>query len=188
MSGFDDENRTRLSYDPLNCFDSHRLNMNKDDEDGGMNVNPNKDSRVMQIDVMEKAVMVYESHAKESIEEPFIVGYNETDDDYMEEHKIHSNKKELQKKLCMIALKRKFQFKTIKSSTKLLFVGCDDKECKWRLRAIKLGNFDLFQIRKYHSIHTCSLDMISCDHHHASSWLIGESIRENIRGLVINID
>ena len=108
LSGFDDENRIRLSYDPLNCFDSNYLNMNKDGEDGGMNVNPNKDSRVMQIDVMEKAVMVYESHAKESIEEPFIVGYNETDDDYMEEHKIHSNKKELQKKLCMIALKRKF--------------------------------------------------------------------------------
>ena len=43
LSGFDDENRTRLSYDPLNCFDSHNLNMNKDDEFGGMNVNSNKD-------------------------------------------------------------------------------------------------------------------------------------------------
>ena len=44
LSGFDDENRIRLSYDPLNCFDSNYLNMNKDGEDGGMNVNPNKDS------------------------------------------------------------------------------------------------------------------------------------------------
>ncbi|RVW54258.1 hypothetical protein CK203_080127 [Vitis vinifera] len=88
LSGFDDENRTRLSYDPLNCFDSHNLNMNKDDEDGGMNVNPNKDCQVMQIDVMENAAMECESHAKESIEEPFIVGYSETGDDYMEEHQI----------------------------------------------------------------------------------------------------
>ncbi|RVW97369.1 hypothetical protein CK203_026318 [Vitis vinifera] len=95
LSGFDDENRTRLSYDPLNCFDSNYLNMNKDGEDGGMNVNPNKDSQVMQIDVMEKAVMKHESHAEESIEEPFIVGYSETGDDYMEEHQIYSNKKEL---------------------------------------------------------------------------------------------
>ena len=47
LSGFDDENRTRLSYDLLNCFDSHNLNMNKDDEDSGMNVNLNDDSQVM---------------------------------------------------------------------------------------------------------------------------------------------
>ncbi|KAL6313604.1 hypothetical protein AAG906_006973 [Vitis piasezkii] len=93
LSDFDDENRTRLSYDPLNCFDSHNMNMNKDDEDGGMNVNPNKDSQVMQIDVMEEVVMEYESHAEQSIEEPFIVCYSETSDDYMEEHQIYSNKK-----------------------------------------------------------------------------------------------
>ena len=158
LSGFDYENITRLSYDPLNCFDSHNLNMNKDDEDGGINVNPNEDSQVMQIDVMEEAIM-----------EPFIVGYSEIGDDYMEKHQIYSNKKELQKKLCRIALKRKFQFKTLKSSTKLLHVGCVDKEWKWRLRAIKLGNFDLFQIRKYHSTHTHSLDMISRDYCHASN-------------------
>ena len=120
LSGFDYENRTRLSYDPLNCFDSHNLNMNKDDEDGGMNVNPNEDSQVMQIDVMEETVM-----------ESFIVGYSETGDDHREEHLIYSDKKELHKKLCMIALKRKFQFKTLKSLTKLLHVGCVDKECKW---------------------------------------------------------
>ena len=127
--------------------------------------------------------MEYESHAEQSIEEPFIVGYSEIGDDYMEEHQIYSNKKELQKKSYMIALKRKFQFKTLKSSTKLLHVGCVDKECKWRLCAIKLGNSDLFQIRKYHSTHTCSLDMISRDHRHASSWLIGESIREIYQGV-----
>ena len=108
LSGFDDENRTRLSYEPLNCFDSHNLNINKDDEDGGINVNPNKDSQVMQIDVMENIVMEYGSRAEQSIEEPFIVDYSETGDDYMEEHQIYSNKKELHKKSCMVALKRKF--------------------------------------------------------------------------------
>ena len=29
-----------MSYYPLNCFDYHDLNMNKDDENGGINVNP----------------------------------------------------------------------------------------------------------------------------------------------------
>ena len=85
----------------------------------------------MQIDVMKKAVMEYESHAEQSIDEPFIVGYSETCDNHIEEHPIYFDKKELHKKLCMITLKRKFQFKTLKSLTKLLHVGCVDKECKW---------------------------------------------------------
>ena len=51
-------------------------------------------------------------------------------DDHLEEHHIYSSKKELQRKLYMMALKRKFEFKTTKSTTKLLFVECFDKECK----------------------------------------------------------
>ena len=83
----------------------------------------------------------------------------------------------------MIVLKRKFMIRTVKSSTNILLVCCVDKECKWRLHAIKLGNSDLFEIRIYNSTNTCSLDMISRDHRHASSVLIGKSIREIYEGV-----
>ena len=46
-------------------------------------------------------------------------GYG-ANDDHIEEKQIYSSKKELQKKLYMIALKNKFEFKTLKSTTKLL--------------------------------------------------------------------
>ena len=46
-----------------------------------------------------------------------------------------------------------------------------------------MGNYDLFEIRIYNSTHTCSSDMISHDHRHASSGLIGESIREIYEGV-----
>ena len=46
LCGFNDKNRSRLSYDPLNCFNFHELNMTKDD-DGVMNVNFIEDSQVM---------------------------------------------------------------------------------------------------------------------------------------------
>nr|CAN83444.1 hypothetical protein VITISV_005823 [Vitis vinifera] len=104
-------------------------------------------------------------------------------DDHLEEHQIYSSKKELQRKLYMMALKRKFEFKTTKSTTKLLLVECFDKECKWRVRATKLGISNMFQIMKYYSTHTCRLDMMSRDNQHASSWLIGESIREIYQGV-----
>ena len=104
-------------------------------------------------------------------------------DDHLEEHQIYSSKKELQRKLYMMALKRKFEFKTTKSTTKLLLVECFDKECKWRVRATKLGISNMFQIMKFYSTHTCRLDMMSRDNRHASSWLIGESIRETYQGI-----
>ena len=80
--------------------------------------------------------------------EPFLAG-----DDHIEQYQIYSNQKELQKKLCIIALKRKFQARKIKSSTKILLVYCVDKECKWKFRVTKLGNSDFFEIRFYNSIH-----------------------------------
>ena len=80
-------------------------------------------------------------------------------------------------------MKRKFQAKTVKSSTKILLVCCVNKECKCQLHATKLGNSDLFEIRIYNSTQTCNLDMISHDHCHTSSGLISESIREIYKGL-----
>ena len=96
---------------------------------------------------------------------------------------IYSSKKELQRKLYMMALKRKFEFKTTKSITKLLFVECFDKECKWQVRATKLGISNMFQIMKFYSTHTCRLGMLSRDNRHASRWLIGESIKETYQGV-----
>ena len=98
-------------------------------------------------------------------------------DDHIEEKQIYYSKKELQKQLYMIALKNKFEFKTIKSTTKLLVLQCVDNECKWRCRATKLGSSNLFQVMKYYSAHICRLDMISRDNRHASSWLVGEIMR-----------
>lgn len=37
LSDFDDEDKIRLSYNQVNCFVSHELNMKKDGEDDGMN-------------------------------------------------------------------------------------------------------------------------------------------------------
>ena len=41
----------------------------------------------------------------------------------------------------------------------------------------------MFQIMKFYSTHTCLLDMMSRDNRHASSWLIGESIKETYQGV-----
>ena len=92
-----------MNCDSLNCFDSHGLDTYKDVEDVEMNVNLYENCQVMQIDLMEEPIEEFETHAKRNTKEPFLVG-----DDHIEQYQIYSKKKELQKKLCMIALKIKF--------------------------------------------------------------------------------
>ena len=82
------------------------------------------------------------------MQQPIVSGIS---NDHLEEHQIYSSKKELQRKLYMMALKRKFEFKTTKSTTKLLLVEFFDKECKWRVRATKLGISNMFEIMKFYS-------------------------------------
>ena len=113
VSDFNDKNIISLSRDPLNCFESHDFDTYKDGEDGEMNVNLPDDSQVLQIDLMEVLIGEYETHVEGSTNEPFLVG-----DDHLEQYQIYSDRKELWNKLCMIALKIKFQFKTVTSSIK----------------------------------------------------------------------
>ena len=79
VSNFNDENRISMSCDLFNCFDSHDLDTYKDVEDDEMNVNLSEDSQVMQIDLMEKPIGEYETHAEGSTKEPSLVG-----DDHIE--------------------------------------------------------------------------------------------------------
>ncbi|RVW99809.1 hypothetical protein CK203_029243 [Vitis vinifera] len=203
----DGENGPRFQNESLEGYKVHDWNMNEtaiNEEDYRMNTNPTSDKQMTQIgsfrtgsaqsaeiltmiDTSDGFIhdnpTIIEDVANERqnmMQQPIVSGIS---DDHLEEHQIYSSKKELQRKLCMMALKRKFEFKTTKSTTKLLLVECFDKECKWRVRATKLGISNMFQIMKFYSTHTCRLDMMSRDNRHASSWLIGESIRETYQGI-----
>ena len=103
MSDFNDENRISISCDPLNFFYSLDLDMYKDIEDGEMIINFPEDIQVIQFDLMEEPIEEYETHVEGSTKEPFLVG-----DDHIEQYQIYFNKKELQKKSCMIVLKKSF--------------------------------------------------------------------------------
>ncbi|KAL6337579.1 hypothetical protein AAG906_037172 [Vitis piasezkii] len=203
----DGENGPRFQNESLEGYKVHDWNMNEtaiNEEDYRMNTNPTSNKQVTQIgsfrtgsaqsaeiltmiDTSDGFIhdnpTIIEDVANERqnmMQQPIVNGIS---DDHLEEHQIYSSKKELQRKLYMMALKMKFEFKTTKSTTKLLLVECFDKECKWRVRATKLGISNMFQIMKFYSTHTCRLDMMSRDNRHASSWLIGESIRETYQGV-----
>ncbi|XP_062103219.1 uncharacterized protein LOC133814247 [Humulus lupulus] len=104
----------------------------------------------------------------------------------IKEGQIFENKQELKMKLNLYTLKKNFEFKVKKFAKNIWCTVCVDDKCKWRLRATKLVNSNMFEVRKFFGEHTCSLDVRHKDHRQASPWLIGHVIRRKFEGDYVN--
>ncbi|KAL4018459.1 hypothetical protein IC575_022055 [Cucumis melo] len=49
---------------------------------------------------------------------------------------------------------------------------CIDNKCGWRLRVVRLKDSNIFKIKKYVKVHSCSLEFLNCDHRQAKSWVV----------------
>ncbi|XP_024027683.1 uncharacterized protein LOC21396860 [Morus notabilis] len=94
------------------------------------------------------------------------------------EKQLFKNKDTLSRTISMIALKEKYQYRVFKSDKTRIILRCVDENCKWRVRATKYNETDMFQVTKYNETHTCSLDLLQCDHRQASSQIISEHIKK----------
>ena len=70
--------------------------------------------------------------------------------------------------LSRVALRKNFEFKTLKLGKNILVVTCIDDNYKWRLCATKLRSSNIFEIKRYYSIDTCALYVCKRDNCHAS--------------------
>ncbi|KAK4406421.1 hypothetical protein Sango_0648600 [Sesamum angolense] len=52
-------------------------------------------------------------------------------------------------------LQEGFRIKRYRNETQRVTVGCDVKECSWRIHDSPLGDGVTFQIKKYSSVHMC---------------------------------
>ncbi|TXG54834.1 hypothetical protein EZV62_020090 [Acer yangbiense] len=94
---------------------------------------------------------------------------------------LFESKKQLQSQLGRYSLKKGFQIRVMKSDTTRYQVRCIVEECNWRLRAVKVGNSDYFQIRRFDHEHTCSTEARFLLKRQASARDIGEHIKEKFR-------
>ncbi|KAL0556499.1 hypothetical protein IC582_005013 [Cucumis melo] len=51
-----------------------------------------------------------------------------------------------------------------------------------RLRAVRLKDSNIFKIKKYVKVHSCSLEFLNRDHKQAKSWVVGELIKSKFKG------
>ncbi|GMN57924.1 hypothetical protein TIFTF001_027032 [Ficus carica] len=65
-----------------------------------------------------------------------------------------------------------------RSNSTLLHVICIDiKKYPWQLRATKMRGSELFVVKRYDDVHTCSIEIVQGHHRQAKSWMIGECVK-----------
>lgn len=113
------------------------------------------------------------SNSRTSCTDEWITAANTS---FLVEKQIFFSKKQLYSKFRVLALQEKFQFRVSRSSLKMLTVVCVDDNCKWMLRVSTVKQSVIFMIRKFITVHTCSLDFRYNAHRHATSSVIAEHI------------
>ncbi|GMN58186.1 hypothetical protein TIFTF001_027275 [Ficus carica] len=79
----------------------------------------------------------------------------------MRKNCIFENKKLLQYHLHHDAMSKHYQFKVKRSNSTLLHVICIDNEgCPWQLRATRMRGSELFVVKRYDDVHTCSIEIV----------------------------
>ena len=91
---------------------------------------------------------------------------------------VFDNKKLLQYHLHHDAMSKHYQFKVKRSNSTLLHVICIDNEaCPWQLRATRMKGSELFVVKRFDDVHTCSIEIVQGHHRQAKSWMIGECVK-----------
>ncbi|XP_050222579.1 uncharacterized protein LOC126672668 [Mercurialis annua] len=75
------------------------------------------------------------------------------------------------------AIKNHFQYKVTKFCGKEYSLNCLDDNCKWKFKASKKGNTNIFIVRKFNDIHNCSLENRLHAQRQATTVVIGECIK-----------
>ncbi|CAH9125525.1 unnamed protein product [Cuscuta epithymum] len=91
---------------------------------------------------------------------------------------VYQTKQALSFHLKVYAISNHFQYMTKTSTKKVLHVICVDVEnCKWAVRGVRLSGSNMFQIKRFDSDHTCSIDFRQGRHRQATADVIAELIK-----------
>lgn len=90
---------------------------------------------------------------------------------------IYKDKQTLKTVLTYYAIRHNFQFKIQKSCKREYALVCYGKNCNWSIRAAQKNRTNMFIIRRFHNIHTCSLEERMDNQRQATSTIIAEKIK-----------
>ena len=92
------------------------------------------------------------------------------------------SKNEVKNLIIDASLKACFDYKIVKSTTKLFVVKCTVQDCKWALRAVRITNSDRFSLRTYYNTHTCSASSVDKRNRQATADLVSDMLKKEFPG------
>ena len=104
-------------------------------------------------------------------------------EDDFEIDQVFLSRVDLEDRLALISITNNREHKIKKADKSRLIAVCIDSACKWRLRASKVPEGNLWLIRRYNNAHTCSLDVRNHDHRNATSRLLGKIVKYHFEKL-----
>ncbi|KAG7636019.1 MULE transposase domain [Arabidopsis thaliana x Arabidopsis arenosa] len=97
--------------------------------------------------------------------------------------RLFKNKEDCATKLAIHAIRRKFNFITVKSCPNIVLAVCVSHTCPWRVYATKLEDSERFEIKCATQQHTCSVDARGDFHKQVSTAVIGQLMRTKYLGV-----
>ncbi|XP_060191517.1 uncharacterized protein LOC132621312 [Lycium barbarum] len=89
---------------------------------------------------------------------------------------IYQDKETLKIVTTKYAIRERFNFKTERSNAISYTLACWSPECKWKFRASRIGDSEMFRVRAFDDEHTCPLKDKVYSQRQATSWFIGEAV------------
>ncbi|GMN60038.1 hypothetical protein TIFTF001_029128 [Ficus carica] len=89
------------------------------------------------------------------------------------------SKSVLKKYMHFIAIRGNFEFKVDRSNADFYVLSCIADGCTWMVHASMISGRDIWVIRNYVYLHTCSRDVVSNEHRRASSQFVGELLKHD---------
>ncbi|XP_059285099.1 uncharacterized protein LOC132038446 [Lycium ferocissimum] len=89
---------------------------------------------------------------------------------------IYQDKETLKIAMTKYAIRERFNFKTERSNAISYTLACWSPECKWKFRASRIGDSEMFRVRAFDDEHTCPLKDKVYSQRQATSWFIGEAV------------
>ncbi|XP_038907134.1 uncharacterized protein LOC120092945 [Benincasa hispida] len=99
----------------------------------------------------------------------------------LKEKDVFASKEILSKCFYYIAVKKNFEFKTLRSNSRSIEFRCVQDGCQWYVRASRYKASDLWMLRKFIDIHDCSMNNVQTSHRQASASLIGDCLKNEFR-------
>lgn len=95
----------------------------------------------------------------------------------------YDTKEHLETRLKILSVVKRIDFDVYKSTPFLLTVKCWVKGCTWKVRATPIGDYPKFHIRKYVTVHSCSITERSARSRQATHEILGVLYKDFVGGV-----